>query len=210
MVPFNVLNRGDGIFHQGSEGRLMVQNSPALKRYLAHFAAAGLPIEPRDDMKAVQWGKLLLNLNNAINALCGLPLKAELSQRSYRRCFAAAQREALRMLDAARQPVAALTPLPAHWLPSMLELPDFIFRRAANRMLAIDPLARSSMWEDLQAGRSTEVDWLNGECVRLAQRIGRAAPINQRLTDLIHAAERGGRRDWSGDALLAELQGVRR
>lgn len=206
MVPFNVLNRGGGVFHQGSDGQLMVQASAALQPYLAAFAAAGLPIEQRDDMAAVQWGKLLLNLNNSINALCGLPLTMELSQRSYRRCFAAAQREAIRVLDAAGQPAARLTPLPVHSLPRMLELPDFIFRRAAKRMLAIDPLARSSMWEDLEAGRRTEVEWLNGEVIRLAASIGRPAPVNQRLLDLIHAAECGGPRDWSGEALLAQIR----
>jgi hypothetical protein len=36
---------------------------------------------------------------------------------------------------------------------------------------------RSSMSDDLTAGRSTEVDWINGEVVRLAERLGRSAPI---------------------------------
>jgi 2-dehydropantoate 2-reductase len=73
-------------------------------------------------------------------------------------------------------------------------------------MLAIDPLARSSMWEDLELGRATEVDWLNGEVVRLAQKQGRRAPVNARLVELIREAEQGGRRDWSGPELLAELR----
>ncbi len=38
-------------------------------------------------MAAVQWAKLVMNLNNAINALSGLPLAAELAQRPYRRCL---------------------------------------------------------------------------------------------------------------------------
>jgi 2-dehydropantoate 2-reductase len=88
----------------------------------------------------------------------------------------------------------------------MLSLPDAAFRVAANRMLRIDPLARSSMWEDLQAGRQTEIDWLGGEVLRLAERLGRAAPVNSRLMDLIRQAEHGGRREWSGEALLAELR----
>jgi 2-dehydropantoate 2-reductase len=73
-------------------------------------------------------------------------------------------------------------------------------------MLAIDPLARSSMWEDLQAGRATEIDWLNGEVVGFAQSLGRSAPVNGRLVALVRAAEKGGRRDWNGEDLLAELQ----
>jgi 2-dehydropantoate 2-reductase len=73
-------------------------------------------------------------------------------------------------------------------------------------MLAIDPLARSSMWEDLEAGRRTEVDWLNGEIVRFARTQGREAPINARLLALVRAAETGGERHWRGAALLAELR----
>ena len=56
-------------------------------------------------------------------------------------------------------------------------------------MLAIDPLARSSMQDDLMAGRTTEVDWINGEVVQLAQQLGKQAPINKTLIELIKQAE---------------------
>lgn len=206
MVPFNIVQRDEGRFHCGSDGVLAVQRDPALAPFRAAFAAAGLPLAEHDDMPAVQWAKLLLNLNNAVNALSGLPLKTELSQRDFRRCLALAQHEAIELLAAARQPLARLTPLPARWIPSLLGVPDPLFRLLANRMLAIDPLARSSMWEDLEAGRSTEIDWINGEVLKLAAAQGRTAPVNARLVELVRAAGRGGRRDYSGGELLAELQ----
>lgn len=206
MVPFNVVNRGAGRFHQGSEGTLAVAQHPALLPFLPAFAAAGLPLEQHADMRAVQWAKLLLNLNNAVNALSGLPLKAELSQRDFRRCVALAQREALALLARRQQPLAKLTPLPPHWIPALLTVPDWLFRLLANRMLAIDPLARSSMWEDLECGRRTEVDWINGEVLRLAAELGTTAPVNAKLVALIRAAEAGGRRDFSGAELLRELR----
>jgi len=112
------------------------------------------------------------------------------------------------LLAAAGISVARLTPLPPTWIPSVLRLPDALFTRLAGRMLAIDPQARSSMWEDLEAGRATEVDYLNGEIVALATRLGRSAPVNARLVDLVHAAERGGQRTWRGTELLAELERV--
>lgn len=206
MVPFNVLNRGCGSFHQGSDGRLAAADHPALRACQPLFDLAGLPLQLYPDMRSVQWAKLLLNLNNPVNALSNRPLKEQLSQRDYRRCVALAQREALGLLDAAGIHPARLTPLPPHWMPIMLSLPDAAFRLAANKMLQIDPLARSSMWEDLQAGRTTEVDWLNGEVLRLAQRLGRRAPVNARLQELIRQAEQGGRREWSGAELLAALR----
>ncbi len=206
MVQFNVVNHGQGHFHQGSEGGLEIEQHPALGAFMPDFAKAGLPLTQHADMLPVQWAKLLLNLNNSINALSNLPLKTQLSQRPFRKCLVLAQREALRLLDAAGIKPAKLTPLPAHWIPWLLAAPDWLFPVIANKMLAMDPLARSSMWEDLAAGRVTEVDWLNGEIVRLAQRLEKTAPVNARLVALIRAAEAGGKRDWSGKDLLKELE----
>lgn len=206
MVPFNVVKRAPGAYHQGSEGDLTVQNDPAMVFFQPWFETAGIPLELSNDMAGVQWGKMLLNLNNPINALSNLPLKAEISDRDYRRCLAAAQREAIRVLKAARIKPDLHIMMPAGWLPSALELPNLIFSSAAGKLLAIDPVARSSMWEDLQAGHKTEIDYLNGEILRLAESIGVPAPVNRRLVELIHAAENGGRREWSGPELLKELQ----
>lgn len=206
MVPFNVVERGQGAFHHGSEGALEVADDAAVEAVAESFARAGLALTRHADMEAVLWAKLLLNLNNAVNALSGLPLKAELSQRAYRRCVAMAQRETLTLLRSAGIQPAKLTPLPPHWLPAALDVPDWLFRLLGNRMLAIDPLARSSMWEDLERGRRTEIDWINGEVLDLADRLGQVAPVNARLVALIRDAEAGGRRDFSGDELLASLR----
>ena len=205
MVQFNVVQQGAGRFHQGSEGQLEVERHARLAGFLPAFERAGLPLEQHERMEPVQWAKLVLNLNNAINALSNLPLKEQLSQRAYRRCVAMAQDEALALLTAGRIRLARLTPLPPRWIPWALRLPDLVFSRVAGRMLAIDPQARSSMWEDLQAGRRTEIDYLNGEIVRLAEGLGRIAPVNARLIALVRAAENGGKREWSGAALLREL-----
>jgi 2-dehydropantoate 2-reductase len=205
MVPFNVLNRGAGVFHQGTEGALDVQRDVALTPYLDAFARAGLPLTQHDDILPVQWSKLLLNLNNPINALSNLPLRDELSQRDYRRCLAAAQAEALELLDAAGIRPAQLLAVPMHRFPAVLRLPDFLFRRLASKVLAVDPLARTSMWEDLEAGRPTEIDYLNGEVVRLAASLGRTASVNSRLADLIREAATE-RRSWSGAELWQTLR----
>jgi 2-dehydropantoate 2-reductase len=209
MVEFNVLNRGKGAFHHGSEGGLMVEQHAGLASFLPSFEAAGLPLRQSADMRGVQWAKLQLNLNNAINALAGVPLKEELSQRAFRQCVALAQQELLDLLDAAGIRPARLK-LPPKLLPTLLAVPDFVFKALAGKMIAIDPLARSSMWEDLQAGRATEIDWLNGEVVKLAASLNRAAPVNGRLVALVLEAEKGGKRGWTGEELLGELRAASR
>jgi 2-dehydropantoate 2-reductase len=202
MVPFNVVRPAPSHFHRATEGILMFGPCPPLA---SACAAAGLAAQQRDDMPAVLWGKLLINLGNAVNALCGLPLVEQLSQRAYRRCLAACQREALDLLATAGERPARLTPVPPAWMPRLLGLPDAIFRPLARRMVAVDANARSSMWDDLEHGRATEIDYLQGEIVALAERLARAAPANRRIVELVHAAERGGRRDWRGDELLAQV-----
>jgi 2-dehydropantoate 2-reductase len=76
-------------------------------------------------------------------------------------------------------------------LPIILETPDWLFNNSFFRMWKIDPKARSSMSDDLGAGRKTEVDYLNGELIRLAERLAEKAPVNRRIVELIRAAEAG-------------------
>ncbi|SFM67461.1 2-dehydropantoate 2-reductase [Marinobacter zhejiangensis] len=204
MVPFNVLQQHPGHFHHGTEGHLMAATHPGVEPALPWFDKAGLSLELRDDMPSVMWSKLLLNLNNPINALSGVPLVEELSQRDYRRCLAMAQDETIRLLDAAGVPIINLTGVPTRMIPKLMRLPDWLFTRLAKKMLTIDPVARSSMWEDLEAGRPTEVDWINGEVVRLAQSLGRSAPVNEQLTALVHQCEQE-RKAWPANGLLNAL-----
>jgi 2-dehydropantoate 2-reductase len=204
MVPFNVAELGPGHFHRGTVGRLAVQDHGLWASWAPLFVAAGLPLDRHADLTPVQWGKLLLNLNNPVNALSGLPLRAQLLQRGYRRVTAALQDEALAALAAAGIAPAQLTPVPPARLPGVLRLPTWAFGLVAARSLRIDPLARSSMADDLALGRRTEVGLLCGAVVTLAQTQGLAAPVNQAVIRLIEGqAERG--RPYAAPELLATL-----
>jgi 2-dehydropantoate 2-reductase len=190
MVPFNIAELAPGHFHRGTGGALSVQaqaDDAALAALQQAFAAQGLKLRLLPDLRAVQWGKLLINLNNPVNALSGRPLRAELLERGYRRCFAALQAEALDLLEAAAMPVAQVTALPPRKLIRLLRLPTPIFRLVAAKMLKIDVKARSSMADDLALGRATEIDALSGEVVRLAASLGRDAPLNARMLALVQA-----------------------
>ncbi|MFI1367157.1 2-dehydropantoate 2-reductase [Streptomyces griseochromogenes] len=209
MVPYNVVQSEPGTVHQGMPGTLMVEDDPEAARLIRACTEAGLAIEARGDIAEVQHAKLLMNLNNAVNALSGLPLRAQLAQRSYRLCLAMCQQEALAAYRAAGIRPARLGPAPAWLTPYVLRLPDTLFRRVAASTLRIDAHARSSMWEDLQRGRPTEIDTLQGEIVVLAERHGLKAPANNRLVALVReaeGAEAGTGRSRTGLELLAELR----
>ncbi|MBO0854639.1 MAG: 2-dehydropantoate 2-reductase, partial [Nocardia sp.] len=206
IVMFNVVHHGGGHVHRGTDGGLVVAAHPALDRFVPLFERAGLALDRRADLLPVQWAKLLLNLNNAVNALSGIPLRAELETRDFRRCLALAQTEALRVLARARIRPASLTALPPRLMARVLPVPDVIFTRVAGRVLNVDPQARSSMADDLALGRRTEIDWLCGEVVRLGRAVGVATPVNSRLVELIRSAEDGGEATWQGARLLQELR----
>lgn len=185
MVPYNVAELGPGAYHRGTAGRLASVAHPVLQEWAGVFDAAGVPLDLHADLRAIQWGKLLLNLNNPVNALSGLPLRAQLLDRGYRRCFAALIDEALGVLRAAGIAPAQMTAVAPHLLPRLLRLPDWLFRRVAAPMLRVDAKARSSMADDLALGRRTEVDALSGEVVRLARAHGLNAPRNAKMVELL-------------------------
>lgn len=205
MVPFNIVQLEAGRLHRGTAGELMIETSAALAPWLPAFAAARLPLQQQPEFAAIQWGKLLINLNNGINALAGVPLKTQFSHRGYRRCLAALIDEGRTILEAAGIHPAKVVKLGPRLLPVVLRLPDAVFRRVAAPMLRIDPEARSSMWEDLEAGRRTEVDYLNGAIVALAESIGRSAPRNARMVALIRSAEQGERAPIDADTLYRSI-----
>lgn len=191
MVMFNVVQSADGELpfriHRASQGEVMIDTG--IHGFAELLDVDGLAVEARADMKAVQWGKLLMNLNNALVALSDLPLASQLADRSWRVILAAQIDEALAAMRAAGIAPARITGLPPALLPTVLRLPDWLFGLLARRMLAIDPQARSSMWDDLKRGRPTEIDELQGAVIRLARQAGIPTPMNERVAALVRQAE---------------------
>ena len=187
MVPFNVVSLGNGRLHKGTSGGILIDEAPDVVDALTvpRLAVAG-----HDDMRAVLAGKLLLNLNNALNALSGLTLYQQLGDRRWRKVLASCQEEALAVFAAMGVRPWSMGPLPAAMLPRLLRLPTFLFRLLARSAVTIDRSARSSMWEDLEKRRVTEVDELQGRIVALAAQHGLEAPVNEAVLHAIRAAER--------------------
>jgi 2-dehydropantoate 2-reductase len=191
MVPYNVIYLGEGHFHKGVGGTLFTEDVPAMRALAESVAASREPLRLSPDMAGIAWGKLIINLNNAVNALSGRTLLQQLGERGYRRVVAASQREALRLLRRARIKPAKVGPLAPRLVPLAIGSPDWLFQRLFARRWKIDDKARSSMSDDLLSGRVTEIDQLNGEVVRLAESLGRDAPVNRRIVALVRKAESG-------------------
>jgi 2-dehydropantoate 2-reductase len=195
IVGFNVVAEGGGVYRRATTGPLVLEGSTDARvgALVRSLVTAGFEARLAKDIRAQQYTKLLMNLNNAVSALTGAPTRDLVFVSSYRRILAAVMGEALAVFRRAKIRPARLGPLPPHVFPIALRLPTPLVRVVARAQLKIDPTARSSMWQDLAAGRLTEVDELNGEIVRLADGCGATAPLNARLVALVHEAERAGK-----------------
>lgn len=191
MVPFNVIAMGEGRFHRSTSGDIRVGEDP--ENTAAALSVAGLTVRASGDIVGVQWGKLIINLNNALSALSDMPLAAQLANRDWRKLFADQMAEGLAALKAAGIAPVSSTPIPMGWSPALLRLPDAIFKAILGRTMKIDPEARSSMWQDLKQGRKTEIDYLQGAVIALAERNNVSVPLMRRIVALIKEAELAGK-----------------
>ena len=191
MVPFNVVAMGAGRFHRSTSGDIYLERDSA--GIAEKLSVPGLQMHATGNIVGVQWGKLIVNLNNALNALSGLPLREQLAQRQWRKLFADQMAEGLAVIRAEGISPLSPNPIPTAWMPPLLRLPDGIFGILRGRTMQIDPQARSSMSEDLQRGRRTEIDFLQGVITAIADRHGLKAPLSRRVVELIRQAEATGK-----------------
>jgi 2-dehydropantoate 2-reductase len=190
MVPFNVVAAGDGRFHRATSGDIVIEDDAA--GAAARLSIPELPMRATANIAGVQWGKLIVNLNNAINALSGLPLREQLGKRDWRRLFADQIAEGLMAVRAEGIAPVSPTLAPMSVTPNLLRLPDVLFRIALAPAMKIDPQARSSMWEDLERRRRTEIDYLQGVITGIADRHGLKAPLSRHIVTLIKDAQAKG------------------
>ena len=206
MVPYNVAYLGQGRFHKGVAGDLFAEERTDTGALAERIGEGPAALKLSSNMLGLAWGKLLINLNNAVNALSGRALIDQLRQRDYRRVVAASQREGLRLLERAGIQPAKIGAVGPALLPAVIASPDRLFNNVFLKAWKIDAKARSSMADDLAAGRKTEIDYINGELVALAERLGEAAPVNRKIVELVRAAEAGSK-PWAPADLRREVLG---
>lgn len=210
MVTFNVRAEGEGRFRQTTSGPLLIGPGRHSKAIAQAFAKAGVEAGVEADVEGVQAAKLLLNLNNGLCAATGLSIADSLRSRDLRWCLSTCIREGLDVFERAGVRPRRIGALAPGLVAQVLRTPDAIFSRVARRMLAVDPTARSSTLQDLEAGKGTEIDFLNGEIDRIARACGAKAPANAFVTAEVKRLEASPDRIFLAPAALrAGLERVR-
>lgn len=190
IVPFNVTSAGAGIFHCGTAGALVIAASAdaRIKKLKDAFEAAGQDVRHSDNIIGDQWAKMIVNLNNGLNTLSGGTLRAGLLQRDYRRALALLVEEALLVAKLNDVKMGTFNGRGPDMLLKTLRLPNLPYRLIMQLIVKIDAKARSSMLDDLDAGRVSEIDYLQGEIVARAAAVGTLAPHNRAIMDAVKMA----------------------
>lgn len=205
VVPFNVTGTGAGYFHCGTEGDLTIQDldDTKLTTLQSAFTKSGQGCNLVSDILAVQWGKLLVNLNNGLNTLHGGPLKTGLVQADYRKALALSLEEGLKIVKASGVTPADFGKASPTKMIKMLRLPNILYKPLMDTVVKIDSMARSSMLDDLETGRPTEIDYLQGAVVDLAHTLNMKAPVNAAIMKAVKAAfAKGESPKMSGAGIL--------
>lgn len=209
MVAFNVVGEANGVYTCTTDGDVILEAEAVSGELVRSMKAAGMTAKTTGKIEAVLWGKLCLNLNNALNVLSGVPLRTQLQDRDHRRVMAMCIEELLAVARARGIRPARIAKAPPGLIPFILRLPTPMFERVAASMIRIDPKARTSMWNDLQAGRPPEVDYLNGQVIMEGLKAEVPTPVNQRVVELVKQAfEHGQSPELSGRELMAMVSDV--
>ncbi|WP_294178434.1 ketopantoate reductase family protein [uncultured Schumannella sp.] len=168
--------------------------SPEELERLAATLSEALPTEVAPDLDAAQWSKLLVNHVNALPAITGLSVQEVVADPGLRRVMTASMRETVRVARRLgirlgdMQGVSGRVLETIGWLP--LAVGSIFPRMLADRMGDV-PNPGSTL-QSIQRGQLTEIDFLNGAVVGLAQQTGIGTPTNAALVTLVHQVERSG------------------
>lgn len=186
VVPMTVMFNGQlpGPLHARITTKAEVIIGSADTRLLSAFAGSGMQVRRAEGETAV-WGKLLINLANAVCALTHTTFRDLLTQPDLRRIFVAVLDEAVGLLEQSGLAYQMPAPIPHRAYRQLLLRGGPIPWWFAKIKNGLQDGAYPSMVSDIEAGRPTEVEQLNGEIVRLAKSDNAHAPINAKLTALV-------------------------
>ena len=138
------------------------------------FMSALIPVQIAEDVTSLLWGKLLINCGiNPITAIMKITNGQVI--------------EFPNLLAVMRRAVDEIAQI-ANKLG--VEIP---YQDPAQKVIEVCKATaenRSSMLQDIEAGKKTEIDYMNGAVVRHGQQLEMDTPLNSFLTDMVSALEK--------------------
>lgn len=168
--------RGPGNIRHAGRGDTFVgepsgEATPRVRAAAAALSESGIPASITNDVTALLWKKLLVNVGiNPVTALLRIRNGEILERPSARALMRAAVFEAETVSRVARIRLD---------VPNAFELVEEVARRTGHNI--------SSMRQDVEAGRRTEIDFICGAVVREGMRVEVPTPVNRTLMQLVKA-----------------------
>ncbi len=144
-----------------------------VRRVQAAFEQAGIPYETPPDMLRVMWWKFMVNVSiNPPSAVLRAPYGVFQSSPEARALMEALMREVIALAQAEGVNLTAQDI--ADWYPVLQTL---------------SPQGQTSMLQDIEAGRKTEIEMFAGKVVELGRVHGLPTPVNETMLRMIHVLE---------------------
>ena len=185
IVEWGGSNVGPGHLVRDSEGGYMLGELDGVERERARVLAAALepigPVRITNNVRGMIWSKLLINSTfTGLSAVSGLRYGGVAEQG--RDAVFALWAEGVAVGDA-----QGLSLERVHVDPHRFD------DAALSEYMAGSGNVRPSMLQDLDAGRETEVDVVNGGVASRGRELAIPTPCNDRVVELVHSMERGER-----------------
>jgi len=162
---------GPGLARLGGEGLVSIGKHPHLALLDELLRSAGFKVQLVEDVRALAWGKLVINAAiNPLTALLRVPNGQLLERPAARTVMATLAREAANVAEAQGVHLPYKDPVTA--------AEDVLRKTAANH---------SSMLQDVKRGAITEIDSICGAVVREGQQSGVPTPVNWAVWNLVRA-----------------------
>jgi 2-dehydropantoate 2-reductase len=211
IVEWGATNLGPGHLARTTRGPFIIGEPDGERRERTRLLAEALGTvdEARvtGNIRGQVWSKLLVNSAfSGLGAVSGLLYREVVEDPNGREAALALWREGYDVGMAQNLELEEVLGVPAGSLvvrdPGERARADEALEAAMGQAGA----TKASMLQDLERGRETEVDVINGAVVEKGREFGVETPLNARVVELVHAMERGERRP--GRDVFDELLGL--
>lgn len=162
---------------------------------VADILRKAFSVQVVDNIIGMKWLKLFININNCIPALIGKSMQETFADMDLCRLSILLLREGLGVVHAANIDLVSLPAFPKERTLGLAAMPLEQAAAVINKVLtglSQEPLY-GSILQSIMRGKSSEIDFINGEIVSLAGHLRLPAPLNARVVDMVHEVERSGR-----------------
>jgi 2-dehydropantoate 2-reductase len=163
---------------------------------VAEILNQAIPTQISANIRGAHWLKLLVNVNNALPAITNRTVQEVYADPYLSQLVVRLLREGLAVVQRAGIKLESLPDVSVALIRLLGRLPVRLAARLASakvrRTVSTLPVLGSTL-QSLRRHRSTEIDYLNGEIVRLGTEVGAPTPFNAVMVEMVHRVEKQGR-----------------